>query len=42
VKKGSAHKVLIRDVEVYFPYKPYDVQIAYMESGIYPKIIIKE
>jgi len=42
VKKGSAHKVLIKDVEVYFPYKPYDVQIAYMESGTYRKIIIKK
>ena len=33
LKAIGQHKLNILDVEVYFPYKPYQNQIAYMESG---------
>jgi len=39
LKQASSHKLMIRDVEVYFPFKPYDVQIDYMASG---SLLIKD
>jgi hypothetical protein len=34
-KKAKKHvKLEIQGIEVYFPYKPYKVQVDYMEKGI--------
>jgi hypothetical protein len=32
-KIKNAHKLVINGIEVYFPYKPYQNQILYMEKG---------
>jgi hypothetical protein len=32
-KLKKAHKIIINGIEVYFPYKPYECQILYMEKG---------
>jgi hypothetical protein len=33
-KKSKQTKIIIQNIEIYFPYQPYESQILYMTKGI--------